>query len=94
MSATYALLTHFPGPLMPNTHKDKVSLLSSALHNPQSCLYADLSRSTAAMPSCSTALVEHCLHAKLPSCNTALVQHWTCRDFEPCSVYVILLPLC
>ncbi|KAL0026968.1 hypothetical protein WJX79_003842 [Trebouxia sp. C0005] len=24
MSATYALLTHFPGPLMPNTHKDKV----------------------------------------------------------------------
>ena len=32
MSATYALLTHFPGPLMPNTHKDKVSLLISALH--------------------------------------------------------------
>ncbi|DBA94995.1 TPA: hypothetical protein ACH3X1_002518 [Trebouxia sp. C0004] len=24
MSTTYALLTHFPGPLMPNTHKDKV----------------------------------------------------------------------
>ncbi|KAL0050461.1 hypothetical protein WJX82_011650 [Trebouxia sp. C0006] len=23
MSATHALLTHFPGPLMPNTHKDK-----------------------------------------------------------------------
>jgi len=34
MSATYALLTHFPGPLMPNTHKDKVSLSISALHTP------------------------------------------------------------
>ena len=48
MSATYALLTHFPGPLMPNTHKDKVSLFIPALHASQSCLDADLSCSPAA----------------------------------------------
>lgn len=62
MSATHALLTHFPGPLMPNTHKDKVSLLISALHTCHSCLHADLSGlsfSIATLPSRNPALMQH-----------------------------------
>ena len=68
MSQTHVLLSQFPGPLMPNTPKDKVSPSVTALWClllyavPIAVLIPILQQMLMPCAACANMLVQHCLH--------------------------------